>query len=340
MNRTLPIAALIIIFFCRCSLAAGVQVDKSFEGLIQLSEAVPPLQIKLVPIGAWRVGDQLTVQVVASNKVYNDITACIGSEVEAREYRAGAPCKGSVRSKTPIVIKGAITASGKKYLILDNSYAGFIGKNIAVSLKYRKILTDDEVVKIQVPLEKLQANMNSTFKNADFNLYVKPCGQSNASSDHNTADITLCSELIHEFSTQGNGGALIATLLHEYGHSLLNRWGEPGSSEEDMADQFATVTLLKKGDNGRGLLQQWIQSWVQRDSKAEAMNQLRRGDTHSLSIQRARNIQNAMNYPEELTRRWNKMLYRHMTADALDSVILNPSRSDDIDLAKEARRLQ
>jgi hypothetical protein len=245
-----------------------------------------------------------------------------------------------VRSKTPIVINGTIVASGNKYLILDNSYAGFIGKNIAVSLNYRKILADDEVVKIRAPLEKLQSSMNSTFKNADFNLYVKPCGQSNAFSDHNTADITLCSELIYEFSTQGNGGALIATLLHEYGHSLLNRWGEPGSSEEDMADQFATVMLLKVGDNGRRLLQQWIQSWVQRDSKAEAMNQLRRGDTHSLSIQRARNIQNAMNYPEELTRRWNKMLYRHMTTDALDSVIRNPSRSDDIDLAKEARGLQ
>jgi hypothetical protein len=342
MNRALPIATLVIVivFFCRCSLAAGVQVDKSFEGLTQLSATVPPLQIKLVPIGPWSVGDQLAIRVFASNKVYNDITACIGSEDEAREYRAGAPCKGSVRSKTPIVIRSTITASGDKYLILDNSYAGFIGKNIAISLNYRKILTDDEVVKMQAPLEKVQSHLRSTFKNADFNLHVKPCGQSNAFSDRKTADITFCSELMHEFSTQGNGGALIATLLHEYGHSLLNRWGEPGSSEEDMADQFATVMLLKGGDDGRRLLQQWIQSWAQRDSKAEAMNQLQRGDTHSLSIQRARNIQNAMNYPEELTRRWNKMLYRHMTTDALEGVIRNPSRSDDVDLAKEARMLQ
>ncbi|MDB5801538.1 MAG: hypothetical protein JWL63_2477 [Rhodocyclales bacterium] len=336
MRCNLLLAALSVCF-CRCGLAAIVQVDRSLDGQVQLRETVPPLQMKLVPIGTWRTGDQLAIRIVASNEVYNDITACIVSADAAKEYRAGSPCEGSFRSKTPIVIKSTVAESGSKSLILDNSYAEFITKNIVISLRYRKSLTDNELTKIQAPLEKIQSNLSAIFKGADFNLYVKSCGQSNAFSDHNTADITFCWELIQEFVAQNNNGALVATLLHEYGHSLLNRWGEPGSSEEDMADQFATVMLLKGGDNGRRMLQQWIQSWIKRDSKAEAMNQLQRGDTHSLSIQRARNIQNAMNFPEDLTRRWNKMLYRHMTTDTLDKIIRNPSKSDDVDLAKEAR---
>ena len=100
-----------------------VYVDKSFEGMLQFNVSVPPAQIKLVPIGAWRAGDQMAIQVVASNKVYNDITACLGSEDEARNYRSGAACKGRLRSKTPILMSDTITDSGNRYLILDNSYA-------------------------------------------------------------------------------------------------------------------------------------------------------------------------------------------------------------------------
>jgi hypothetical protein len=103
-----------------------------------------------------------------------------------------------------------------------------------------------------------------------------------------------------------------------------------------MADQFATVTLLKVGDKGRELLLQWAQYWGQRDSRTEAQNQLVRGDTHSLSIQRARNIQQHMNFPEDLTRRWNKMLYRHMTRQALQQIVSQPRKSEDVDLAQDA----
>jgi hypothetical protein len=144
--------------------------------------------------------------------------------------------------------------------------------------------------------------------------------------------------MFHELALTRNRGAFIAILLHEYGHSLLNKWGEPGSSEEDMADQFATAMLLRAGDNGRQLLQEWISYWTARDSRAEAVVQLQRGDTHTLSIQRARNIQAAINFPGDFVRRWNKMLYRHMTKDALGKIVAKPSKADDIDLAQEALR--
>ncbi len=147
-------------------------------------------------------------------------------------------------------------------------------------------------------------------------------------------------ELYTDLVGKKNIGALLGIILHEYGHSLLNRWGEPGAGEEDMADQFAAALLLKGGDEGRQLLMQWVEWWEQQDSVAEANHALMNGDTHSLSIQRARNLKNYAMYPEDFTRRWNKMMYRHMTVSELDKVIAKPSKTDDLDLAKQAKLKQ
>lgn len=317
--------------------AATVHVDPIFQGSKDAETSVPPGQFKVIPIGALSFGDQVAIQIAASNKIYNDITACFATEEEARTYAAQGICRGHVKTKTPLIIEARASSNGKHYLVLDNRYAALIQKNVFTRSIVRKRLPDDEVEKIRSFFTGAQNQITSMFDNSDFNIYVKPCGQSNAFSNNQTADITLCTELIHDMLGQGNVGALVGVLFHEYGHSLLNRWGEPGSSEEDMADQFAIAMMLRGGDSGRRMLQGWIQYWIAQDSQAEARNQLSNGDTHSLSIQRARNIQHNMNYPEELTRRWNKMLYRHMKKDALEQVIAKPAKSDDVDLAAEAR---
>ena len=267
--------------------AGTVNVANSFVGSMTFNEVIEAHQYKLLPLGAWRAGDKLAIQVGARNAVFNDITACILTEDEARNYQPRGGCRGRVKTMTPFMLQWQVEAEAKHFLVLDNTYANFIKKTVGVDVKYQKFLNQQEVSNLAMPFESIRASIDRTFENADFNINVKPCGESNAYSDHRTADITICSEIMSDL--QRNPGALTATLLHEYGHSLLNRWGEPGSSEEDMADQFATVSLLRAGDKGRELLLQWIQFWAQRDSRAEAQNQLIRGDTHSLSIQRARN---------------------------------------------------
>jgi Putative metallopeptidase len=318
--------------------AATVEVDPVFQGVTRIQEVVGPTQFKLVPVGLLRPGDEVAIQIETTNKVYNDITACLLNEIEARTYQPKSPCRGQIKGRTPFSIREQVSSDGAHYLALDNSYAALIKKDTRATVVTRKTLSSDEVAKIRAGFMNIQAILIATFEGSDFNIFVKPCGQSNAFSSNRTADITLCSEFIHDMSLQRNTGALVAVLLHEYGHSLLNRWGEPGSNEEDMADQFAMAMLLRNGDSGRRLLQEWIGYWLRQDSRAEAQYQLQRGDTHTLSIQRARNIQNTMNLPEEFIRRWNKMLYRHMTRDALDKLIAKPGKSDDIDLALEAIR--
>lgn len=318
------------------SYAGTVEIDRKFQGSTKHTIEVPPREIKIIPIERLNIGDQITAQVDASNEIYGDITVCIASEAEVKSYRQQNTCRGKVRTRAPLVVKDQAQENGAHFLILDNSYAAIIKKKLTVEIVTNRSISDQEIELIKAPFLKTQLFMEKIFENSAINIYVKPCGQANAFSSNKTADITLCSELIHDLLMHDKVGTLLSILLHEYGHSMLNRWGEPGSSEEDMADQFATVMLLRGGDQGRKHLQEWIAYWLQRDSHAEARNQLRIGDTHTLSIQRARNIQQAINYPEEFTRRWNKMLYRNMTRGALENISLKPSKSDDVDLARES----
>lgn len=333
-------AALLCLALINTTTAATVHVSPIFQGSRNVAELVPPGQFRIVPLGALRVGDQVVIEANATNKVYNDITACFATESEAQGYAARPICRGYVKSKTPLVLRAQADESGNHYLILDNSYAAVIQKSVSARISIRKNLPAEEIEKTRAFFEGVQSQINGTFENSDFNIRVEPCGESNAYSDNRTADITLCTEIIHEVMGQRNIGALLSILFHEYGHSLLNRWGEPGSSEEDMADQFAVAMMLRGGDTGRQLLQGWIQYWSTRDSRAEAVHQLTRSDTHTLSIQRARNIQRDMNYPEEFSRRWNKMFYRHTKRAALEQVIAKPNKSDDVDLAREALRIK
>ncbi len=318
--------------------SAFVEIHSVFQDMTRVQEVVGPAQFKLVPFGVLRRGDELAVQVDVSSKPFNDITACFLTESEARAYSSQTPCRGQVRGRAPITMRYQVSSDGAHFLVLDNSYAAVFKKNLTVSIATRRNLSSDEQEAFRSGFQKVQAMMASTFDSADLNVIVKPCGQSNAFSDRQSAAITLCTELISDLGRQRSGGAIIAVLFHEYGHSLLNKWGEPGSSEEDMADQFSVAMLLRTGDDGRRLLEQWIGYWLRQDSRAEAEMQLQRGSTHTLSVQRARNIQNWMNAPDEHLRRWNKMLYRHMTRGALESITSKPGRADDLDLAQEALR--
>lgn len=308
------------------------QYDKTLREI-----TVPAGQYLRVPLGDFRPGDLVAVTIDASNAVYKDVTACLAQGDVAFAYRPGSSCNGRVKGIAPFLIKDQPTATGTVYLILDNSFAGFIAKKLKFVSVTKTELSDEKAQQLQRALEGIHNRISTTFRDSDFDLTLKSCGEQNAYSETKTANITICSELLTRLLAQQNTGALLGIILHEYGHSLLNRWGEPGASEEDMADQFAAAMLLRDGDEGRRLLMQWVAYWQARDSVAEANAALRRGDTHSLSIQRARNLQEILNQPDGFMRRWNKMLYRHATPAELERAIQKPNRTDDVDLAQQAR---
>jgi hypothetical protein len=316
--------------------AGSVFVSEFFDGGLTLSEHIAASTFKISPIGRYSSGDKFFIQIQVKNSAFNDIGACVLSEAEVQSYRSGTPCHGYPKKATPFVMQGAFPESDNYYLALDNGYANFIPKEVTATIRFRKFLPKEVLEGFRRDLIGAQTGMQKMFENSDFGISIKPCGQINAFSDSLTADITLCSEMIFELGEGRAPGVLAAVLLHEFGHSLLNRWGEPGSSEEDMADEFATAILLRTGERGKKILNEWIAYWRQRDSEMEARNQLTQDDPHSLSIQRARNIQRNMNGSQEFIRRWNKMLYRHMTKQELRNVIRSPGPLDSVGLAEHA----
>jgi hypothetical protein len=318
--------------------AGSVTVDETVTGRVTINKQLAANAFFAQPLGNWLIGDVVTARVMTDNNpLANDLTACFATADEAAQYAAQrSSCRGLIRARTPFELREVIRSNGPLYLILDNSYANFIVKKVTVSFEYKKARLPEQAQALRDDLEKLRASMSETFTNADFNIHVKSCGMANAFSDDRTADITLCTELMQELAGLQRDDTLMAVLLHEYGHSLLNKWGEPGANEEDMADQFATAMLLRSGDRGRALLMRWADYWAKKNSAEEARNQLQFGDTHSLSIQRARNIQRSIIESDELLRRWNKMLYRHMTRRGLEQAIAHAGRTEDLDLANEA----
>lgn len=338
MKNRLLLSALLS--FASFAAIGAVHVERTYDGKSVTPITLPPKQIVRVPLGTFGVSDKLVVLVDATNAIYKDVTACIYTNEEAaKTYQAGKGCQlGVQKGIAPFkIIAEPFKEESQAWLVLDNSFANVISKKLNIHTIYQKQLSDAEVAQLKAPLENIHSKMTTTFRDSDFNLSLKPCGQQNAFSETKTADITVCQELFTDLVAKKNVGALLGIILHEYGHSLLNRWGEPGSKEEDMADQFAAALLLKGGDDGRQLLMQWVKWWEQRNSVAEAQHALKNGDTHSLSIQRARNLTNIALYPEDFMRRWNKMLYRHMTEAELDRVLAKPSKTDDLDLAMQAK---
>jgi hypothetical protein len=90
------------------------------------------------------------------------------------------------------------------------------------------------------------------------------------------------------------------SLIHFYTCGEL-----PGYDNEDVADEFAAMFLAQSAPKAIDQCINWLES---KDSVAEAVLQLMRGDRHAISIQRARNMKKAAERSSELKKRWNRLL--------------------------------
>ena len=274
-------------------------------------------------------GEAFGVEVNVLNEVYKDISVYFVDAANMTLARQNLPFKfleGATKKIAPFRLMVKVTTPGPYYLVIDNRFAKVIDKKVVYQLAFVKHLSNEQIQAQKTDFEKTYTVLKRTFDFKDFNIRIGPCGQVNAFSTTETGDVTICSEIISEMS--GRPGALIAVILHELGHTLLNLWGLPNFANEDDADQFATIMLLRSGEEGKQALYEWIQVYAEQDSRAQAANMLIAGDTHSLSVQRIRNIQASMKNSADLMSRWNNVLYPHMTSDTLKAVIANPASYD------------
>jgi hypothetical protein len=151
---------------------------------------------------------------------------------------------------------------------------------------------------IQIPVKVL----STMYVVPTFTITVKPCRAINAYSNPN---IVVCTELLADLNSKDLNDALFPILLHEMAHSLMYLWKLPGYNNEDIADEFAAVYLVKELPHAIKAYIKWLES---KDSVTEAVMQIVNGDRHTISIQRARNLKATFANPDELMARWGRLL--------------------------------
>lgn len=286
-----------------------------------------------IPLGT----NTYKVTIDTNNELYKDLSAYIVDQENLISFQQGYRFKGPGYSKagTPFVIEDSVSSNQNKYLLIDNRYAMLIKKKVTYIVETKFELTEKEQENHKKLFSSLYAALKNNYVFQDFNIYVKPCGMSNAYSDTADGDIHFCSELIDELFKNRNEKAIFSIFFHEVGHTLLNLWGIPGNNNEDIADEFSTYISMSMGPNGYQILDASMQFWQGKNSTAEAINMLQNGDRHSLSSQRLRNIKENMLSGEAFIKRWNKLLYEHHTDDALNEVINKPMPGADVELANK-----
>jgi hypothetical protein len=297
--------------------------------------SLPAQRASIVELGSFDEGEAVGVQVEVNNAVYKDLSAYIVDAPNMALARQNLPFRylqGETKKIAPFRVMAKIGALGPYYLVLDNRFAGVIEKKVAYQIAMVKRLTPQQSDAIRAPLMKGYAALKQQYQFRDFQIHVRSCGQANAFSTTATGDVILCTEMYEEMVNRP--GAMAAVLLHELGHTLLNLWGSPHYADEDVADQFATIMLLRSGEQGRRAIAEWMEWFAGQDSRAQARVMLVNGDTHSLSTQRIRNIQENLKQSADLIRRWNNVLYPNMTDAALRTAANSPGVFDDADVAK------
>ncbi|TWJ18709.1 DUF4344 domain-containing metallopeptidase [Geobacter argillaceus] len=297
------------------------------------SELVQARSYTTIPLGSINQGDEIDVSVTVTNAVYKDLSAYVIDKTNLNLMNQGLEYKsaGVQKQISPIQFKTKSWSYGEYYLVLDNRFANFLGKKIDYNIKTVKTLPEADRMKLAESYDAIYDSLKSTFIFPDFNINIVMCGMENAFSN---PDITLCSELVQKLIQDGQPRAIVPIFMHELGHTLLNLWGLPGFDNEDVVDEFATIMLVRMGEDGKRSINEAMEWFSGHDVQAEVLNMLKKGDRHSLSIQRIRNMERLMASPENYARRWNRLLYPHMTDKALNGIINSTGKFDEPALAK------
>lgn len=334
----IPLVAVAILV--ATAVRAEVHISPDLPVVVTDQVLVNPASWIVIEVGRFTPGRQIKANLNFVGGT-GDLAAAIVDEANLNFFRQGLPFRAyrAERRMAPIQLVGTTWSHGRYYLLFDNRHAVLAGRQVSFRIDYMEQIDPAAQRQLKEQMELIFAALKEEFVFPDFNIHVTPCGQANAFS---SPDITLCIELMMELVQGGRGNALMGVFLHELAHTLLNIWGMPGYDNEDIADEFAAVVLLNddKSDIGGQVLSDMITWFSQQDSKAQAVAILAQGDRHAPSIQRVRNLERIMANPAPVITRWNRLLYQHMTANALERIASQPGTHDDPQLARQVLALR
>jgi len=293
-------------------LKTGFQVNAGSEAYFDLTAA--------------NIGDRFEVSVQSTNGLFPDISAYVCLKGGTNQN-----CLGYTKTKAPYRFSIDVKKPGNYILKFDNTYSAFTNKKGSVSVNATLQIDQNTRANFEQMFRGMEQEIFSTFNVPKFNMRLQPCRSENAFSLNDGGHITICSELFMKLIREQKPGALMGIIFHELGHSLLNLWGQPNWNNEETVDEFAITMMYWDGIQEKAF--DWVSYFEAKNSVQEANHILQKGDTHPLSIQRARNARNILNNPAQVISRWNKFLYPYLTTSKLRALIDNPGKHGDRALA-------
>lgn len=316
-------------------LRAEISVSRQFQ-THPLNQAVnvPAGGYWVWPLPGRTAGDSYVVRVAADNEVWKDISAFVVDEQNLQLFKAGRQYRGFGKTQgiAPFEINATRPGAAQLYLLINNQYSLLVTKKVRLSVTMTTKLSEEDAREIEGFLAKMYTGIHELLDLPDFDVRVAPCNSVNAYSAEDSGNITLCSEFWSKY--QDKPPVLVWVFFHELGHTALDLWGIPGNDNEDIADEFATALSLYIKDGPR-LVMGAMDFFEGHDVKAEAQQMIERGDRHSLSSQRIRNVHSWLLQPVRVTEKWNNLLYPHMTEKSLKEIIAKPGPYSNVQLAHE-----
>ena len=150
-----------------------VTVSKTFAtDIFQQQVDIGAGQYWTLPLASGNVGDVYDVQVDLGNAIYKDISAFVTDEGNLQRFMLRQPYRAEGRQKNiaPFAFRTLVRSPGQYYLVLDNTFAMFIKKRVAVGVKLTSTLSDEAIGQMQSSLERGYNGLKQRFVFPDFNI--------------------------------------------------------------------------------------------------------------------------------------------------------------------------
>ena len=121
-------------------------------------------------------------------------------------------------------------------------------------------------------------------------------------------------------------------IFHEVGRVLLSEWNHPMSTNEGVADEFATVLMVMVNQEDRAAA--ISKYFVENPSVHKAIGKQHGDDRHPISEQTARNIPGWLKNPRFVLK-WQKLLVPHMQTALLKRLYQHPTDWTDLPVVEK-----
>lgn len=330
MNRLIKLLlpfAILCIFSQQVGAEVSISPYMSFLNP-EISVVVDAGQYHVEPLYTLKEGMELQVSGQIKNFISADIVPLICDEDNLQKYMKRQPysCWGGQKVHNQFSLSEKTYSDTPHYLVLYNPFNALKPLNtqtVKARVQVKYTLSQSEKTELENVFNNFYQALLGLFEIKDFNIKFEPCNARNAYSDSLDGDITMCSEILGEAHLKEKSGIWGGVLFHELGHTVLNLWGLPGWNNERTADEFAAVMLIIGARGKTDRAQEWIAFFdpSKKNVVWQAQSIAQSGGPHPLDVQRIDAIQQIVDNPLPVVKRWNNILYPRMRTQILQEIV-------------------